>query len=150
MCNERKQMSECPFPETFQADVDNRCSTRLESGYKVMACYPEGREDHRPLRLFSHTPEGLREAIEYAAQVATDPCERSDLDNRYQVDDWIFDPVVYEFCTQLKEICRLTSTEEDEEDLAASSRECAANGGVKRIPDSAMSPTTAMEGSVES
>jgi hypothetical protein len=120
MCKEGRKISGMPVDETCQSDAANRCS-RQDSGYKVVACYPEGREDHRPLRVFGHTPEGLREAIAYANELATDCCRRSDLDNRYQVDDCDFDPVVYEFCTQLKEMCRpVANTEETASNVAES------------------------------
>ena len=110
--------------ESLPQPADDRV-LREESGYKVVAVYPSGREDHRPLSIHSHTPEGLREAVEHATRLATDYSLAYQLDNRYQVDDADFDPVVYEFHTQLREICRPTATIENvepypPEDIASS------------------------------
>ncbi len=102
-------------PKHFEQTGNVSNATRIESGYRVVAAYDENDEDPRPLEIFSHSPDGLSEAVEYATRLATDHGLRSSLDNEYKVSCDDFDPVVYEFHTQLREICRPTANIENVE-----------------------------------
>lgn len=72
---------------------------RNDSGYRVMATYPDNNfdEDHRPLIFFPDTPEGRRGAIDYAKWLGRDPHERHRLDSNYQIDDPDFSASVQRF-----------------------------------------------------
>lgn len=72
---------------------------RNDSGYRVMATYPDNNfdEDHRPLIFFPDTPEGRRGAIDYAKWLGRAPHERRRLDSNYQIDDPDFSASVQRF-----------------------------------------------------
>jgi hypothetical protein len=105
MCQTKGVLATKAIAETESIVGDSQGNTRLESGFKVVARYADERDHPRPLGVFDHTIEGLKEAIGYASKVAEDLHERILLNKECQVDSERFDVIVYEFESQVRELC---------------------------------------------